>query len=214
MLQLVNATLFADNKKKIKLIDDLNLKVKQKEKIVLTGPSGCGKTTFLKNLAGLQQTLSGEVIFNSQKLTYQKELVNYCSYLGQESINYADTVQNLFCLTKNFNNNKHRESFNYENFSVYLTELKLNKSILEKNFQDLSGGEKKRIEFALCLLTGKEVLLLDELLAPLHPDLKEEVNVYLENLDKTVILISHEKEKLAKFREISLVKDFRSKNGK
>src|ERR687889_248306 len=50
------------------VVDDLSLKVRDGEFIVLLGPSGCGKTTTLRMLAGLENATTGDIVINGERV--------------------------------------------------------------------------------------------------------------------------------------------------
>ncbi|MCB0743808.1 MAG: ATP-binding cassette domain-containing protein, partial [Ignavibacteriae bacterium] len=51
---------------KIKVVDDVNLKINDKEFVVLVGPSGCGKSTTLRMIAGLEEISEGEIFIDGK----------------------------------------------------------------------------------------------------------------------------------------------------
>ena len=55
-----------------KVLDDINIEIKQGESIAVIGPSGSGKSTLLRNLAGLEVPTSGEVLYNGQCVSDKK----------------------------------------------------------------------------------------------------------------------------------------------
>jgi putative ABC transport system ATP-binding protein len=76
-----------------------------------------------------------------------------------------------------------------------MKELELEKDILEKNFETLSGGEKQRIGILIALMLGRDIFLLDEATSALDSGLKKKVvDNFLKNEDWTVFIISHDKE--------------------
>ena len=68
----------------------------------------------------------------------------------------------------------------------------LDESILKKSPALLSGGEKQRIALILVLLLDREILLLDEVTSGLDHDLKIRVIEIIKDLNKTVIISSHD----------------------
>jgi putative ABC transport system ATP-binding protein len=75
----------------------------------------------------------------------------------------------------------------------------LESKILEKDFQDLSGGEKQRISIIVSILLDKELYLLDEITSSLDNKMKKKVvDYFVDKMDKTQIIISHDNHWLEK----------------
>jgi putative ABC transport system ATP-binding protein len=75
----------------------------------------------------------------------------------------------------------------------------LESKILEKDFQDLSGGEKQRISIIVSILLDKELYLLDEITSSLDNKMKKKVvDYFVDEMDKTQIIISHDNHWLEK----------------
>ena len=76
-----------------------------------------------------------------------------------------------------------------------MKELELNQDILEKNFENLSGGEKQRIGILIALMLERDVFLLDEVTSALDSELKKKVvDHFLKHKDWTLFIISHDRE--------------------
>lgn len=176
------------------IFNDLNFNINKGEKVIIRAHSGRGKSTLLKVIMGFQKLTSGKVevdglelnIFNIEKI---REKI---SYLPQ-SINFRnqtikEVIENIFSFKKN-----RSLKVDNEKLMFLIEELKLEKDILEKNFDFLSGGEKQRVALIIAFLMNKEIILLDESIASLDVVLKERVMQYLLQLDKTVILVTHDR---------------------
>jgi putative ABC transport system ATP-binding protein len=69
----------------------------------------------------------------------------------------------------------------------------LGADFIDKNFQDLSGGEKQRISIIISIIMEKEIYLLDEVTSSLDNKMKEKVvDYFVDKMDKTEIIISHD----------------------
>ena len=76
-----------------------------------------------------------------------------------------------------------------------MRELGLEDDILDKNFQELSGGEKQRIGILIALLLNRDIYLLDEVTSALDVNLKKTVaDYFLAREDWTLLVISHDLE--------------------
>ncbi len=153
--------------------------IKKGEIIGILGANGIGKTTFVKILAGLEETDSGEK-FDRLKVSYKPQ------YISSE---YEGTVQMLLM------------SIAKDNFSSgwYRTEilqpLKIDQ-LLDRNVAELSGGELQKVAIAACLSREAELFLLDEPSAYL--DVEERLNMartirrIVENHHVTAFVVEHD----------------------
>lgn len=176
------------------IFNDLNFNINKGEKVIIRAHSGRGKSTLLKVIMGFQKLTSGKVEVEGLELNISniEKIRGKISYLPQ-SINFRnqtikEVVENIFSFKKN-----RSLKVDNEKLMFLIEELKLEKDILEKKFDFLSGGEKQRVALIIAFLMDKEIILLDESIASLDVILKERVMQYLLQLDKTVILVTHDR---------------------
>lgn len=176
------------------IFNDLNFNINKGEKVIIRAHSGRGKSTLLKVIMGFQKLTSGKVEVDGLELNISniEKIREKISYLPQ-SINFRnqtikEVIENIFSFKKN-----RSLKVDNEKLMFLIEELKLEKDILEKNFDFLSGGEKQRVALIIAFLMNKEIILLDESIASLDVVLKERVMQYLLQLDKTVILVTHDR---------------------
>ncbi|MGL5054964.1 MAG: ABC transporter ATP-binding protein [Fusobacteriaceae bacterium] len=176
------------------IFNDLNFNINKGEKVIIRAHSGRGKSTLLKVIMGFQKLTSGKVEVDGLELNISniEKIREKISYLPQ-SINFRnqtikEVIENIFSFKKN-----RSLKVDNEKLMFLIEELKLEKDILEKNFDFLSGGEKQRVALIIAFLMNKEIILLDESIASLDVVLKERVMRYLLQLDKTVILVTHDR---------------------
>ena len=172
---------------------NLNLHIKKNKKILLRMPSGAGKSTLLKVIMGYIPVNSGKILIDGEVLGQNNvnALRQKFAYIGQNIFFTEDSVEKYIYLIFSFQKNKGiklSESALYE----LLEKFDLDKSILKKSPSLLSGGEKQRIALILVLLLDREILLLDEVTSGLDHDLKIKVIEIIKNLNKTVIVSSHD----------------------
>ncbi len=88
-------------------------------------------------------------------------------------------------------------------FDEELEKLNLNKSILNQNFSDISGGEKQRLGIMICKLINRPIMILDEPTSALD---KENISTIAQYLcydnDKTILSASHDDEWVQKCNKI------------
>ena len=175
------------------IFTNLNLHIKKNKKILLKMPSGAGKSTLLKVIMGYIPVNSGNILIDGEILGQNNidTLRQKIAYIGQNIFFTEESVEKYIELIFSFQKNK---GIKLSNSSLYklLKNFDLDKSILKKSPSLLSGGEKQRIALILVLLLDREILLLDEVTSGLDHDLKIKVIEIIKDLDKTVIVSSHD----------------------
>ncbi|MDG5798841.1 ABC transporter ATP-binding protein [Marinilabiliaceae bacterium ANBcel2] len=163
----------------------------------IIGPNGCGKSTLIKCLNNILHPNKGEVLLNGTpiKSFKKKDLAQTIAYVAQSSSNILpvkvfDTVMlGRVPYTEWFPGKKDKKIVD-----MVIDELQLNKMV-NRNLNELSGGEKQRVHIARALAQEPGILLLDEPTSNL--DLKYQIEV-MELLKKittkgiSVILAIHD----------------------
>ncbi len=180
-----------------KIIENINLKIKNKSHILLTGASGVGKSTFLQCLIN-NDFYEGDITIANINLkdyslnTLRKNII----YIGQNEKLFSDTIYNNIACYKNVSINKF-----YKICDICLIDKIIeNKpfrymSMIDNELSNLSGGERQRIILARALLIEANIYILDEALSEV--DKKTEIAI-IKNIrkffsDKTIIYVSHKK---------------------
>jgi putrescine transport system ATP-binding protein len=177
-------------------IDNVSLKIHEREFFALLGPSGCGKTTLMRMVAGFEEPTSGEVMLDGQDL---KGIPPYRRPTNMMFQSYA-----LFPHMSV----EHNVAFGLRQDGMpkpeidrrvdeMLTLVKLTPFAKRRPHQ-LSGGQKQRVALARSLAKKPKVLLLDEPLGALDKKLREETQFELIDLQMklglTFVIVTHDQE--------------------
>lgn len=153
-----------------KVVNSVDLKVASGEVIGLLGPNGAGKTTTFYMTVGMVKPDQGHVFLDDQEITdlpmYQRAR-NGLGYLPQESSIFRKLTvqQNVMAILETMALSKPKRE---ERASMLLDELGI-KRLAQQKASVLSGGERRRLEIARCLVTNPAFILLDEPFAGIDP---------------------------------------------
>jgi UDP-glucose/iron transport system ATP-binding protein len=172
---------------------NLNLHIIKNKKILLKMPSGAGKSTLLKLIMGYIPKDSGKIFIDGELLEQNNvdALRQKFAYIGQNIFFTEESVEKYIDLIFSFQKNK-KINLSKSNLYELLEKFDLDKRILKKSPSLLSGGEKQRIALILVLLLDREIFLLDEVTSGLDHDLKIKVIEIIKDLNKTIIISSHD----------------------
>jgi ABC-type Fe3+/spermidine/putrescine transport system ATPase subunit len=174
-------------------LKNINLSLAKGEYHVILGPSGAGKSVLLNLIAGFYSNHNGTIFLNSidiTKFTPQKRNV---SILFQDlalfpHLNVFDNIAFSLKIRKFPKVQIETEVEKY----LAITEIS---DLKYRRIQDLSGGEKQRVAIARCLISGADVLLLDEPLTAVDTQLRNSLRDLLKSihkLGKTIIHVTHD----------------------
>ncbi|MGY8696781.1 MAG: LPS export ABC transporter ATP-binding protein [Verrucomicrobiia bacterium] len=152
------------------VVNRANLEIKTGEVVGLLGPNGAGKTTTFYMIAGLVEATRGFVLLNKKTITHLKVHRRArlgIGYLPQEpSVFRKLTVwQNVQAVAETLSLNRRQRK---EVIEQQLSDLGL-LSLAKQKAYTLSGGERRRLEIARCLVTNPEFVLMDEPFAGVDP---------------------------------------------
>lgn len=174
-----------------KVLSNFSFKAKAGQHTVLKGESGSGKSTLLKLLLGFYLPFSGTITIKNADWTPQT-IRQQTAWLPQDLNLGNDTVQNVLEKPFTFRAND-QQRITSSKISETLKALGLTPGVLNKQFRDLSTGQRQRVGLALCHLLDKPLLLLDEPTSALDTESKQKAaNLLLEDNHKTIISTSHD----------------------
>jgi ABC-2 type transport system ATP-binding protein len=175
------------------ILNHLDLKINKNEIIALVGQSGCGKSTLFKIFVGLSKPDVGKIMYNGEDLVNNpKNIQHIVGFVSQENSFYEQltVIENLEFFAKLYNVSE----FNIKHRGKYLLDLVSlldSKNVLASN---LSGGMKRRLEFAISLVHNPTILILDEPFTGLDIKIRDELWKVVKDIKThgvTVIVSTH-----------------------
>lgn len=179
-----------------KVLNNINIDIKEGEFLCLLGPSGCGKTTLLRIIAGLEDLDSGSVYLQEDNITK----------LAPDKRGFGIVFQS-YALFPNMTA--------YKNIAFALKQKKLGKEEIDKKVKEvlevvgligeadkypreLSGGQQQRIAIARAIALEPKFLLLDEPMSALDAKVRTKLRMDIKKLQRklkiTTIMVTHDQE--------------------
>ena len=198
-----------------KFINNLNLNIEYGEMLGIMGNTGCGKSTLVQLIAGLIKPDNGQIIIDGDNITNKKfDKAILRKKLGivfqfPEMQLFEQTVQkDIYFGLKKFRLSD-EEKYKRAKDILALLNLDFDK-IKDKSPLALSGGEKRKIAVAGILVCNPKYLILDEPIAGLDSDSREnfmKLLVKLKETGITIIIISHNADYIAEYCDRVIVMD-------
>lgn len=185
---------FSYDEKSPPILDDCSFTVKQGQRVVLKGQSGTGKTTIFRLLLGFKQPEAGKIFYKGDLLDNEtiREIRKQTAWLPQDLNLGSDTVRSLVDFPFQFEENSSHKPDSDKIIEVFSV-LGLSDSLLDKNFADLSTGQRQRVGIAICYLLDKPLILLDEPTSALDLKSQERVaNLLMKDQELTILSTSHD----------------------
>ncbi|WP_239775166.1 ribosomal protection-like ABC-F family protein [Mammaliicoccus sp. N-M50] len=156
----------------------INLEVKRHDRIAIIGPNGIGKSTLIKTIAQKIPALGGNIVYGSN------------IQIGYYDQKQAEFTSNMTILDYVWNQYAHMPE---KDIRTILGRFLFTQEEVKKVINDLSGGEKARLQLALLMLEKNNVLILDEPTNHLDIDSKEMLEQALQNFEGTLLFVSHDR---------------------
>ncbi len=195
-----------------RVLDNINLYIRDKEFVTLLGPSGCGKTTLLRMIGGFETPDEGTVIFDGKDITAlppHKRTVNtifqrYALFPHlnvYENIAFALRMKRVPTGTLDKKGNPRTRRMSREEIDERVQKMLKLVSLCgfeNRDVTSLSGGQQQRVAIARSLINEPRVLLLDEPLAALDLKLRKDMQKELKEIQQatniTFIYVTHDQE--------------------
>ncbi|WNZ88703.1 ATP-binding cassette domain-containing protein [Streptococcus iniae] len=196
---------FGEGKKKFVAVKNANFFINKGETFSLVGESGSGKTTIGRAIIGLNDTSSGEIVYDGKVINGKKskseanELIRKIQMIFQDpatSLNERATVDYIISEgLYNFNLFKN-EAERQEKIKNMMTEVGLLAEHLTRYPHEFSGGQRQRIGIARALVMDPEFIIADEPISALDVSVRAQVLNLLKKMQKeknlTYLFIAHD----------------------
>lgn len=177
------------------VLEDINLKVKEKDFLTILGPNGGGKSTLLKLILGINPLKKGDISIFGNKLIHELPNLGYVPQNTNINLNFPINTIEVVMMGQN---DIKKRFFGYkkeEKIKALEVLEKVNmKEFANSKISNLSGGQRQRVLIARALFCNPKILLLDEPTSNIDIAGCEQVYQVLKELNKhiTVIVISHD----------------------
>lgn len=177
------------------LLNNIDLDLGHKEKIVIIGSNGSGKSTLLKIVAGLINPSAGHLEIFHNKIIDMKTFKRYRSdiaYLPQDVTNHFLCPTVIEDVIFSLRARGESESYALQKAERILKKLQIS-HLKDRIVFDLSGGEQKIVALAGLLILEPKILLLDEPTNALDEKSEKRIVEILNSIKKSMIIVSHQK---------------------
>ncbi|MCR4736846.1 MAG: LPS export ABC transporter ATP-binding protein [Bacteroidales bacterium] len=173
------------------VVNEVSIEFTQGEIVGLLGPNGAGKTTSFYMIVGLIKPYSGRIFLNDQEITdlpmYRRAQLGL-AYLPQEASVFRQlTVEDNIKAILEFSGKSKEEQ--KDKLESLISEFNIQK-VRKNKGNNLSGGERRRVEIARCLASDPKFILLDEPFAGVDPIAVEDIqNIVAKLKDKNIGIV-------------------------
>ncbi|PJG82409.1 ABC transporter ATP-binding protein [Caviibacterium pharyngocola] len=173
-------------------LNNVSCQIPQGKLVGIMGANGAGKSTLLKSIAGILPPASGEIWLKNRKLSEltAQQKSEQLAYLAQNTqINWDLSVYDVIALglPRPLSASQEAEKVRSVSEKFSITHL------LNQPYQQLSGGEKTRVQLARCCIKASPLLLADEPIAALDPYYQIDIMEQLKALtpEHTCVVVIH-----------------------
>jgi ABC-type bacteriocin/lantibiotic exporter with double-glycine peptidase domain len=176
------------------LVNSCSFELMKGDKLVIKGESGTGKTTIFRLIHGFEKPDEGKILYEGKELNLEtiQQLRKKSAWLPQDLNLGSGRVKEVLSFPFEFSANQSSKP-DEEKIKDTFEKLGLEASLLDKDFADLSTGQRQRAGIALSYLLDKPLLLLDEPTSALDRISKQKViDLLFSDSNKTILSTSHD----------------------
>ena len=191
MLKVDHVTKYYDD---FRAVNDLSFDLLQGERVFLSGENGSGKSTLIKSILATAGVATMSNLVTEGTLNVAPNLV--ISYINQDTSWLRGSLRDYAL----------KNGLDYSLFLSILSQLDMSRIQFEKNIEDYSEGQKKKVLIAGSLLTSAHLYIWDEPLNYIDVFSRMQIEKLIEEYKPTMLLVEHDvrfREKLAT-KEITL----------
>lgn len=191
-------------------VKDINIKIKDREFVVLVGPSGCGKSTTLRMVAGLEEVSEGEIYIDGKIVNDVSPKNRDIAMVFQNYALYPHmTVYDNMAFGLKLRKYDKNEIKKRVTEAAKILELE---NYLNRKPKALSGGQRQRVAVGRAIVRKPKVFLFDEPLSNLDAKLRVQMRTQIsklhQNLNATMIYVTHDQtEAMTMGDKIVIMKD-------
>ena len=194
------------------ILKNINLFIKDKDRVLLLGSSGSGKSTILKLLYKYLEADRKSIYINNYDINDYSlsDIRKNITYISQNEQLFNDTIRNNILL------NREISEIDYLNICKILHIDDIVKDnvlgydyLIEENGINISGGQRQRIILARGLLKSSKIIMIDEGLNQIDIKLEREIlqDIFTYFHNKTFIMVSHRRDNNDLYNRIIKIKD-------
>lgn len=206
---------FGEKNNKVKVLDNINIEIKDGEFVSLMGPSGSGKSTLLYLVGGLDKPTLGKVLINDKDISKLSD--DKLSKIRRKDIGFVfqfyNLVQNLtveenIMLPVIMNGEKESKYKERLNYILKTIGLESKRKSLPK---ELSGGQQQRVSIARAIILKPSIIFADEPIGNLDSKSGKEVMELFKKINKeeniTILQVTHSEQSAKYGNRIIRLKD-------
>lgn len=191
-----------------RVLDDINLSIRERDFVAISGPNGGGKTTLLRVLLLLLKPTHGSVTYLDNGISVKRLAIGYLPQKSMIDTKFPITVRDtvLSGLQRGWFGRLPEDA--YVRFESVAELCGINK-YLDKSVGQLSGGQLQRTLLARAVISDPKVLVLDEPLSYVDKQFEHRIYSIIENLARrtTILLVSHEMSVISRMANRHLIVD-------
>ncbi len=178
------------------VLKNASFEVRRGDKIVITGPSGSGKSTLFKLLSAAEPLQEGHIALNDiawPNLAVD-EIRRHQAHMRQgDIILHGSIADNITLFTGQANEERIHKLLDDVGLLPDIMRLPMRtRTVISDTIANISAGQRQRLLLARALYQNRELLLLDEPTSNLDPASVKHIAGLLRNLDRTVVVITHD----------------------